>query len=354
MTGRRKQVSRTVHGGLREAKAARVALLHEVQQGRHDGTSATLDELCVEWLLELERKDRSPRTVREYERRYEHDIKPTLGNVKVSKLSTKMLTHLYRAHQQRGLSAGSIRKIHATISSMMSQACRWGWRDNNPAEWAEPPPLGDDLPIVPGPADVLRLIDGAMASKRPVYAKVIFFAATTGARRGEVCGIRRSSIVVDRKLVVIDRNIIRSDGELIARPTKNRKRRAVALDERTLQTLIDQIAAIEERAEAYGVDLVDDPYLFTDALDGSQPWDPDMLSQYFTRLRGRLGLEHLTFKTLRRFMDTYGQELGFPLVQVAARAGHDPAVAARHYTGRVSETDRALASAIAELLRSET
>jgi integrase len=62
--------------------------------------------------------------------------------------------------------------------------------------------------------------------------------------------------------------------------------------------------------------------------------------------------EHLTFHSLRRFMDTYGQELGFSLAQVAVRAGHDPAVASRHYTGRVGEADRALARAISDLLGS--
>jgi hypothetical protein len=36
------------------------------------------------------------------------------------------------------------------------------------------------------------------------------------------------------------------------------------------------------------------------------------------------------------------------------RAGHDPAVAARHYSGRVIETDRALANAVAALLGSES
>ncbi len=63
------------------------------------------------------------------------------------------------------------------------------------------------------------------------------------------------------------------------------------------------------------------------------------------RIRPELKLKHL-----RRFMETYGQEAGFSLAQVAIRAGHDPAVAAKHYTGRVSATDRALAVAIEDLL----
>jgi len=45
-----------------------------------------------------------------------------------------------------------------------------------------------------------------------------------------------------------------------------------------------------------------------------------------------------------------GQNLGFSAVQVAIRAGHDPSVAAKHYTGSVAEADRALAKAVAALL----
>jgi hypothetical protein len=32
------------------------------------------------------------------------------------------------------------------------------------------------------------------------------------------------------------------------------------------------------------------------------------------------------------------------------RAGHDPSIAAKHYSGRVNETDRALAKSVASLL----
>jgi hypothetical protein len=49
-------------------------------------------------------------------------------------------------------------------------------------------------------------------------------------------------------------------------------------------------------------------------------------------------------------MGTYGQDLGFSLTQVAVRAGHDPAVAGRHYSGSVPEADRDLAQAIDDLL----
>ena len=113
--------------------------------------------------------------------------RPTLGKVVVTKVSTKMLTDLYGAHQARGLSARSVYQIHACISSMFTQACRWGWRDSNPAQWAEPPSIPNVSPVVPTPDEVRRLIDAADRSRRPEYARAILVAATTGLRRAELC-----------------------------------------------------------------------------------------------------------------------------------------------------------------------
>ena len=98
LSGRYRQVTRRFRGTLREAKLERAKLLTEVGSGRHVGASATVDELFGEWLKELERKDRSPRTIDEYARRYRHDIQPALGTKPVAKVSTKMLTDLYGAH----------------------------------------------------------------------------------------------------------------------------------------------------------------------------------------------------------------------------------------------------------------
>ena len=91
--------------------------------------------------------------------------------------------------------------------------------------------------------------------------------------------------------------------------------------------------------------------MFTDEPDGSIPWKPGTISQYFGRLRTRTGLDTVQFHHLRKFMETYGQEMGYSITQVAMRAGHDPSIAAKHYSGRVSETDRALAEAVASLLQ---
>jgi integrase len=352
VTGKHRQVSRTFRGNLRDAKKARAELIVEVSKGRHTGSRATLDDLFAEWIIELRRKGRSPNTVYGYELVYRRNIQPTLGTTQVTKVTMKMLTDLYGAHQQRGLSARSVYQIHACLSSMFTQACRWGWRDSNPAQWAEPPSIPNVEPVVPTPEEVRALIDEAERGKRPEMARAILVAATTGLRRAELCALRRwRDVDLERGLLRVSASIANLAGQPLAEiPTKNRRVRTLALDDLTVAILRAQIAEVEARAELVRAELIDDPYVFTDVADGSEPWKPDTVSQYFGRMRKRVGLDHLDFHDLRKFMETYGQEMGYSVTQVAMRAGHDPSIAAKHYSGRVSETDRALAKAVASLI----
>src|SRR4051812_23124194 len=190
VTGKRQQVSRVFRGNLRDAKKARAELLGEVGKGRHTGSAATVEELFADWIVELRRKGRSPNTIKGYESVYRHNIRARLGAKPVRKVTTKMLTDLYGAHQDRGLSARSVYQIHACLSSMFTQACKWGWRDSNPAQWADPPSIPNTTPVVPSPEDVMTLVDAAKRSRRPEYARAIFITATTGVRRAELCALR--------------------------------------------------------------------------------------------------------------------------------------------------------------------
>jgi integrase len=214
---------------------------------------------------------------------------------------------------------------------MFTQACRWGWRDSNPAQWPEPPAIPNATPVVPTPKEVIALIAEADRSRRPEKARAMFVAATTGLRRAELCALRRRrDIDWEHGTARVAWSIVAIPGQPLEEiPTKNRRVRHVALDSFTLSMLASQVEMMEQRAKVFERQLQDDCYVFSDAIDGSEPWKPDAITQYFTRLRGRVGLDHLDFHYLRKFIETYGQNLGHSPVQVALRAGHDPSVAAK-------------------------
>ena len=352
LTGKRRRTTRRFRGNLREAKKARAELLVEVGKGKHDGTRATVEDLFGEWITELERKGRAPSTIAGYTSHYRHSIRPTLGGVEVRKVTTKMLTDLYGAHQARGVRPATVYQIHAVISSMMTQACRWGWRDSNPARWAEPPRRADEVPYVPTPEEVLKLIEAAKESRRPMYARAMLLAATTGIRRGELCALRRDrNVDWENNILRVTHSITELAGQPLAEgPTKNRRRRELAVGPKTMDLLIRQVEDLEQSASRCLTSVVSNAYIFSNEVDGSEPLRPGAITLYFSRLRQRIGLDDLQFKQLRKFMTTYGQDLGFSLSQVAVRSGHDPSVASRHYTGGVKASDQALATAIEDLL----
>ncbi len=184
--------------------------------------------MFAEWIIELRRKGRSPNTVHGYELVYKRNIQPTLGKVEVTRVTSKMLTDLYGAHQSRGLAARSVYQVHACLSSMFTQACRWGWRDSNPAQWADPPSIPNTEPTVPTPAEVRALIAEAELGKRPEMARAILVAATTGLRRGELCALRRTrDLDLESGLMRVSASVVKMPGEPLREiPTKNRRTRA--------------------------------------------------------------------------------------------------------------------------------
>lgn len=196
------------------------------------------------------------------------------------------------------------------------------------------------------------MIAEAQASRRPEYGRCFLLSATTGMRRGEGCGVRFSDLEESTGVLTVRTGITQLRGRrVIEGSTKNRRLRSLALGPKTVQLISAQRSMMVDRAVTCGSELAHDAFVFSDTPDGLEPWKPDAVTQYFGRLRDRADVRpEVQFKHLRKFMETYGQDLGFSLAQVALRAGHDPAVAARYDTGRVAESDHALAAAIESLL----
>jgi integrase len=342
------QKTERVNGTITAARAARARLLLEVDDGRHAGSDITLADVIDDWLAQLEKVERAPKTLKDY--RYDADRYwiPGLGQRKVREITRAQIQDVLNDLIDQGLSTPTLRHIRACISGAMTHASRQDWiaRDPTKPKLLVLPPMRSKRAIVPAPADVVVLLRAATLSERPEMSRVIWLGAVTGARNSELRALRLSDFDAAEGRLGIERAI--SAGKVWS--TKNRQIRDNHLDDVTIAVVVEQIEWMRARAAAAGGTLDDDAYLFSEDLQGRTHWSESIVTKFFAKLADDNDLEQYTFKHLRKFMDTWGQELGFSREDVAKRAGHDPEVAWKAYTGQVAAKDRALSAAIADHL----
>ena len=270
-TNRAKYLTRTFRGGKREADEALARFVTEVSGGGHAAKDTTLSELIRRW-LDLVRDDLSPSTVRGYERIIRCYINPNIGRVSLAKLRTDQLDRFYSQLRDEGgqdggpLSPATVRQTHAVIRRALNQAMRWGWITTNPASLARPPRVRTRALNPPEPEGVLRLVAEAEL-RDPDLACFLLLAATTGARRGELCAIRWSDLDLKAGSLTISRSIVETPGaNLIEKDTKTHSSRRIALDSGSIAALTHHRDRCRRRASSVGQSFPIQPTSFRQIL----------------------------------------------------------------------------------------
>jgi integrase len=349
VTGKPKQVSKTIHGGSRAADAALRDLIENQAPSRVDGVGATVGQLLDQWLQECERLDLSPTTMRTYRAQIKQTIRPRLGKVPLNRLTSKHLDDLYGAMKTAGQSPKTIRNHHAILSSALHQAARWGWVRDNVAEMAKPPRVTQRRVTAPS-VDVVRSVIVAAEEHDPRLAPLLMLAALTGMRRGELCALRWSDVDLNVGQLDVSRSVVVVPGGVAEKSTKTHRGRSVALDEVGVALLTRYRAQVDDWASQADGIVPDDAFVFSPELDGSQPFRPDHVTSFFIRVRSSLGLEGVRLHDLRHFTATQLIGAGVDVRTVAGRLGHDASVTLRIYSHVIEERDRAAAVIMGRVL----
>ena len=349
-TGRQKQLSRTHLGTKRGAQRALSALVAQVSEGKISSSSTTLNELLARWLDQVDNR-LSPTTAREYRRIVNRRIGPDLGRLRLSKVTTQRLDAYYAAlTREHDLSPGTVRHVHAILRGSLGQAVKWGWIAVNPAVSASPPKLRTKEITPPSLADTRKLL--ATADDYDVeLAALLRVLAATGARRGEVCGIRWSDIDRGARTLSIKRSIASVPGGTIVKDTKSHAARRISLDDDTIAILEAQRDRVKHRAAMCGLAFNQDGYVFTTTADGSDPLHPDTITSGFRRIQKRAGLEGIRLHDLRHLHATQLLAAGVPVPTVSGRLGHaNAATTLNVYAHFLEASDRDAADVIGKLL----
>jgi integrase len=301
-----------VQGTKRDARLALARFELEVGVQPDGPAPGTLSELLYEW---LDLHDLSELTRVNNRAVIRKHVDPTLGRIKVERLAPRDLDRFYRALTRDGLSPAYVLRIHTMLSSALAQAVKWGLHVRNPARDATPPRPPVRRPEAPTPTEVRQLLE---VTDGP-FGRFLLLAATTGARRGELCGLRWEAVDLKRRTLTVRAAVFRAGRSVGEKHTKTGRERTLALPAVAVEALREQRRHAAELGLAVGVPP--SGYVFSQEPDGSRPWPPDYVTHRFIKLRRQAGVD-FRLHDLRHFTATQMLGAGIPVETVSKHLGH--------------------------------
>ena len=315
----------------RDAQSWINAVVADADKGaRATGPSISVAQLLDEWFQH--RNGDWSVTTRRYIPGVIADIKQHLGGVSLTKLSGRDIDTWMKQLAKDGLTPSTIHRKFGVLRQALKQAWKWGYTATVATDFATPPKTKRYKITPPTPAEVEKLIDASFeVSERA--GMFVHLAASTGARRGELCALRWRDIdFATSKLNIEYAVVMGMDDKPELKETKTGNRRRITLDPATLAMLRDYRALCKEKAFRMGERISDDGFIFCydpedlafyrrDEHYGENPIRPDYVTNQWRRARAEVGLT-TRFHDLRHFAATTMLIQRIDLATVAGRLGH--------------------------------
>lgn len=361
--GRSQYVSRTHRGDSKSAEVALARLVVEVADGQHrpppppDPDDPNLAEWLEDWYARRS-PSWSPTSAATARSHIDHHIAPALGHHRLSELRLRDVEQWVAALRDKGLAPATVRRVFGVLHSALEQAERWELIARNPAAKAELPRVPYEETRLPSAADLAAALELA----GDIHARtLIWLAAATGGRRGQLVGLQWRDFDLEDQVVTFHRNVVKVAGGIHIKDLKAGRPVTVALDEVTVETVAAYRRARQETALAAGLGrLRDGSFVFARDPAGRAPWHPDTATKIWDRIRnardaaGELavpGLQGVRLHDLRHAHATVLIAEGISVKAVAGRLGHaTTAITLDRYAHRVTEEDRRSAEIIGRLL----
>lgn len=324
--GRRQYLSRTVKGTKRQADEVLAKMQTELAAGTYvEPVKQTVNEY-LDAYLEAARVRVRPRTHDSYSTLLKLYVRPELGRVALTKLTSEMIQRAYGQLQVRGLSARTIRYAHSVLNAALRQAQRRGHLGRNPAEMVDLPREDRQEMRAMSASEASRFLAAADGDR---WHPLFLVAITSGMRPGELLGLRWGDVSLDSGVISVQRTLVlrkptqeAPEGWQLQEPKTSRGRRVIKLPAAAIQALRTHRAEQNEERLAAGPGYQNHDLVFAGS-EGKPLHYRNLVRRHFKPVLRAAGLpEDLRLYDLRHTCATLLLQAGENPKVVAERLGH--------------------------------
>jgi len=204
-TGKQKFPRHTIHSTKKDAETWLNAKLREIELGEYVAPSTiTFGELLDLWLTG-KRGNVSERTHSDYSYTIKTYIKPYLGSIRASQLTSDRLMEHYEKMKERGLTNRTLRHIHIVIKAALREAVTQRKLVHNPAASIQTPRKSRKISIRFFKPDEAKSF--CEAAKTDRHGAIFLFALETGMRPEEYLALRWSDLDWAKRQVTVSRTL---------------------------------------------------------------------------------------------------------------------------------------------------
>ena len=332
----------------REASAKALEIASMKATGKHipTGKDQTLLAFLEDWLAIYVKPHREPKTFTYYQGFIKNHIGPGLGRTPVRKLTPVMIQQFINdvaspkqleTGETKVLSPETVRGIHATLRSALSQAYKNGIIGENPSTRVTLPKAKSKKPVHLSEVDMRKL---QSACENQYLGGIICLALQTGMRIGELTGITWDNIDFERETVCVEAQLQRIDGKLQLKSLKTDRSQRILPLSATAVKILQQEKANQVLSLSPGQNELNLAFLNADG----RPLDPKYVNSQLKSILRSAGLPVVSMHKLRHTVATVALGKGIPLTVVRDFMGHSQiALTANTYSHAVPKALRDVA-----------
>lgn len=340
----------------KKAEAFAATFEKECREGLTADNRMKFQEYC-EYVINLkEQRGIKAKTIATY-RMLAQRIYPYIGHLKLKEIRVDHLNTLYTALEAPGtnktnggsLSAKTVLEHHRLISTVLEQAVKEGLVPFNVATRADPPKV-KRKEVNYFQSEEVTAIASALETEPIKWRTLVHMYLITGARRGEILGLKWDKVDFKGNRIYICNNImyLPDRGIYEETPKTESSIRYVSLPSETMQLLKQyrrwQIEEILKLGEYYERNN----YVFSQ--DNGKPMHPDSVTTWLNRFSKRHNLPHINPHAFRHTMASMLFYNGVDCVSISKRLGHaQVSTTANIYAHQMEEADQKNADILSEI-----